>query len=88
MEKNIKILGYISLGLGIVSALLCLFPFGVFLALLSGFFGMIVSAIYVFLDTKHEINTKKMTIGIWGMILSSIPVVLMMAVIVLSKINS
>lgn len=87
MEKNIKTLGYVSLALGIVSALLCLFPFGIFLALLSGFFGMIVSSIYVYYDTKFQINTKKITIGIWGMLLSSIPILLLLTVIILSKIR-
>lgn len=87
MEQRIKILGYASLLLGIISALLCVVPFGVFFALITGFFGMIVSSIYIYLDTKHEINNKKFTIGIWGMVLSSLPVLLLLAIIILSKIN-
>lgn len=87
VEQRIKILGYASLLLGIISALLCVVPFGVFFALITGFFGMIVSSIYIYLDTKHEINNKKFTIGIWGMVLSSLPVLLLLAIIILSKIN-
>lgn len=88
MEKRLRILGYISIGLGVISALLCMVPLGVFFAVLTGFFGMIFSSIYVFIDTKNEINKKRFTPGILGMILSSIPIILMMAVIVMSKINS
>jgi len=87
MEQRLKILGYISVGLGVLSALLCIIPLGIFFAILSGFFGLIFSSIYIFIDTRNQINTKKFTAGVLGMILSSIPVVLMLIVIILAKIN-
>jgi hypothetical protein len=89
MEKRLKILGFVSISLGILAALLCItpIPFAVIFAVLSGFFGLVFSSIYIFIDTKNEINTKKFTPGIIGMILSSIPILFMLAIIILSKIN-
>jgi nicotinamide riboside transporter PnuC len=89
LDKKLKIIGNTSITLGIIAALLCITPisFGVFFAILAGFFGMIMSSIYIFIDTKHEFNTKKLTPGIIGMMLSSIPIVFMLVIIILSKIN-
>jgi hypothetical protein len=89
MEKRLKILGYVSISLGILAAVLCItpMPFAVLFAVLSGFFGLLCSSIYIFIDTRNEINTKKFTPGIIGMILSSIPIFFMLAIIILSKIN-
>lgn len=87
MEKRLKILGYISVGLGILSALFCINPYWIFFGIISGFFGLIVSTIYVFMDTRNEINKKKLTPGIIGMILSSIPILVMLMFIVMDKIN-
>lgn len=89
MEKKIKLIGIFSMALGGIAALLCVIPtpFGVFFAVLTGFLGTICSSIYIFIDTRHEINTKKITPGIIGLILSSIPILLILTVIVLSKIN-
>lgn len=87
MEQKLKILGIISLSLGIISALLCIIPLGIFFAILSGFFGLIFSSIYIFIDTRNQINTKRFTAGVLGMILSSIPILLMLTVIILAKIN-
>ena len=90
MEKKLKIIGYISLFFGAAAALLCItpIPFAVFFAMLAGFLGLIVSSIYIFIDTRNEVNTKKITPGVIGMMLSSVPVVFMLVIIVLSKINS
>jgi len=89
MENKIKIIGVCSIVLGSIAALLCIIPIssGVFFAVLTGFLGTICSSIYIFIDTRNEINTKKITPGVIGLILSSIPIVLILAVIVLSKIN-
>jgi len=89
MEKKLKILGYASIILGTAAALLCVIPvpFAVMFAVLSGFFGLIFSSIYIFIDTRNEVNTKKFTPGIIGMILSSIPILFMLAIIIMSKIN-
>jgi hypothetical protein len=78
LEKRLKIIGYIAVTLGLVSAVLCYFPFGMFFGIFTGFLGMIVSSVYIFIDTKNEINTHRFTAGIFGMILSSLPVLFMM----------
>ena len=88
MEKQIKILGYASLALGIISAIIWMLPYGMLLALPMGFFGMIISTIYVYVDMKHQINTRKFTPGIWGIILSSIPILVVLVLIIMSRINS
>lgn len=94
MQNRLKILGYFSITFGLIAALLSILPFfinlpfGIFIAIFSGFIGLIISTIYIFIDTKHEINTSKFTVGVMGMILSSTPILIMISIIVLSKINS
>ncbi|MBA3705458.1 MAG: hypothetical protein H0W84_06030 [Bacteroidetes bacterium] len=89
MEKKLKIIGIISLVLGSIAALFCIIhiPFSVFYAILSGFLGTIGSTLYIFLDTRYEINTKKITPGIIALILSSIPILLVLAVVIKNQIN-
>jgi hypothetical protein len=78
IQKKLKLIGFLSLTLGALAALFCLFPGGIILAMPFGFFGMIASSIYIFIDTRDEINTSKITPGIISMILSSIPVLLIL----------
>jgi energy-converting hydrogenase Eha subunit C len=78
MQKKIKLLGIISIIIGSISALLCLSPRTLILALPVGFIGMICSCVYVFIDTRDGINSKKITLGVIGVILSSIPVLLIL----------
>lgn len=85
MEKRIKILGIIALSLGIISALLCVLPYGLFLSLPSGFLGMLTSTTYVYFDTKYGISKKKLSLGVIGILLSSIPIILVLAIIIMSK---
>ncbi|HEX8514598.1 MAG TPA: hypothetical protein VF868_00260 [Bacteroidia bacterium] len=89
MEKKLNIIGYICVGFGILAALLCVIPvaFGVFYAVFAGFLGMVSSSVYVFIDTKHEISKKRLTPGVYGMILSSIPILFMLAIVVIAKLN-
>ncbi|MDF2438062.1 MAG: hypothetical protein K0Q95_2438 [Bacteroidota bacterium] len=89
LERRLKILGYVCIGFGLLAALLCITPikFAVFYAILAGFIGMVTSSIYVFIDTRNEINKKKFTPGVIGMILSSIPILFMLAIIVMTKMN-
>ena len=84
-STKLKYIGYASVTLGIIAALLC--PIAIFFGIIAGFFGMIVSTIYIFIDTKNEINTKKLTPGVIGMLLSSVPVLFMLTLIIISKIN-
>lgn len=83
-KKKLKLLGILSLILGALAALLCLFPGGLIIALPIGFLGMIASGIYVFMDTRDEINTAKITPGIIGMLLSSAPVLLILTFIIIN----
>jgi len=85
MNKNLQILGVAAVCLGFLSAVLCFLPYGLFLSLPTGFLGMISSTIYVYYDTKHQINTKKITPGIIGIILSSIPIISILIIIFMSK---
>jgi len=79
MEKNLKVIGIVSLVLGSITAVCCIFS--LVLALPIGFLGMICSAIYVYIDTKNEINTSNITPGIIGLLLSSSPVLLILILI-------
>jgi hypothetical protein len=85
MQQQIKGLGIIAIVLGSAAALLCLFPKQLIIALPIGFMGMICSGVYVFIDTRNEINKKKITPGIIGMLLSSMPVLLILIFIILSR---
>lgn len=85
MQQRLRIIGYISITLGVLAALLC--PFAIFYGIIAGFFGMIVSTIYIFIDTRNEINTKRFTAGILGMLLSSVPILFMLAIIIITKLN-
>ncbi len=85
MQKQIKILGIASLALGVLSAIIWMLPYGLMLALPIGFLGMVISTIYVYLDTKYELNKKKITPGIIGIILSSIPIIVILIIIILSR---
>ena len=87
MQKQIKILGIASLALGVLSAIIWMLPYGLMLALPIGFLGMVISTIYVYLDTKYELNKKKITPGIIGIILSSIPIIVILIIIILSRIK-
>jgi hypothetical protein len=89
MKKKLKVIGICSLVLGGIAALLCVIgiPFAVFFAVLTGFLGTICSTIYIFIDTRYEINTKKITPGIVGLILSSIPILLILIAIVRSQLK-
>lgn len=86
-EKKIKILGTLSIILGVGAAVLCLFPKGIIIALPLGFLGMISSSIYIFVDTKEQVNSKKITPGIISMVLSSIPVLLILAFTIINNIK-
>lgn len=85
MQNKIKILGVVAVSLGALSALLCIVPYGLFLSLPAGFLGMLTSTAYVYYDTKYQISTKKLTPGLIGIVLSSIPIIIVLAIIIMSK---
>ena len=86
MEQKIKILGIVSIIVGILSATLIFFGIkGLFLSLPIGFLGMVCSCVYIFLDSKYSINKNKFTLGVLGVILNSIPILLIMVLIIVNK---
>lgn len=86
MQQRIKILGIASIGIGIISSALILFGIkGLFLSLPVGFIGMVCSCTYIFFDTKYSINKAKFTLGVLGVILNSIPIVLVMILVFVNK---
>lgn len=89
IQQKIKLLGYVSIGIGSIAALLCIYPSvrSLFMALPVGFIGMVCSSIYVFVDMRHELNTKKITPGIIGLLLSSTPVLLILSIIIINYFN-
>ena len=78
MIRTLKVLGVVSVGFGTIATLLCFFPLGIFFAILSGFFGMLFSTAYIFIDFRYQISTKKITPGLIGIALSSVPILLIM----------
>ena len=86
MEKKLKLIGRLSVAMGIITALLCISPIAgaPIFALPVGFIGMISSCIYIFIDTQNEINSKKITLGIIGLLLSSTPVLLIITFIIIN----
>ncbi|MBK7182852.1 MAG: hypothetical protein IPH89_07890 [Bacteroidetes bacterium] len=87
MKKTVQILGIVSLILGILAAVVSFLPYGLMIGIMIGFVGMIISTIYIFLDMKHEVNTKKITPGLIGMFLSSVPVLIILGITIYNKMN-
>ena len=88
-EKKLKLLGIISLIIGVLTALVSIYPSprSLFIALPLGFIGMLCSGAYVYIDTTHDINTKKITPGIIGIVLSSTPVLIILIFTIYNFIN-
>ena len=88
MIKTLKIFGIFSILLGGIAALLCMIPLGIkglFFALIAGFFGMICSTAYIFIDSRYQLSTKKITPGVIGILLSSVPIVLIIVFKIIHK---
>lgn len=89
LHKRLKVLGIVSIITGSIAALLCISTIGGFIyAIPMGFIGMVCSGAYVFIDTRNEINTKKITPGIIGMILSSMPVLFILIFMIIRHFNT
>lgn len=88
-EKKIKLLGIISLIIGVLVALISIYPTSrsLFIALPLGFIGMLCSSAYIYIDTTHSINSKKITPGIIGIVLNSIPVLIILVFIIYNFLN-
>jgi FtsH-binding integral membrane protein len=86
VTKKIKLLGLVSIIIGLMAALLCFYPSpqAFKFALPFGFIGMICSSIYIFIDTQNQINKNKITAGIIGLLLSSTPVLVILFFIIVN----
>lgn len=76
--KLFRISGYLSLFFGTLAVLFTLQPQFLILALPIAVLGYVSSITYIFLKTRHEIKTGFFNQGIAGMLLSSVPVVVVM----------
>jgi hypothetical protein len=84
VQKVLKVLGILSLVFGGIAALLCIAPLGIkgmFFAVIIGFFGMMSSTAYIFIDFRYQLSEQKLSPGVIGILLSSLPVV----IIIVSK---
>ena len=89
LQKKIKVLGIISLIIGSITAIFCVTTVqGLFYAIPLGFIGMVCSGAYIFIDTRNEINKNKITPGVIAMLLSSTPVLIMLAMMIISRFKS
>jgi hypothetical protein len=80
-----KFSGYMSVVLGLLSAL-CLFsPASLFFSLLFAIIGFIFSTINIYLNAKYEITKSNLSIGYIGLILSSVPVIFLLYLIITHK---
>jgi len=89
LEKKIKLLGISSLIIGTLTALISIYPSpgSLLIALPLGFIGMLCSSAYVYIDTTHSINSKKITPGIIGIVLNSAPVLIILIFIIYNFLN-
>ena len=76
-----KILGYLSILIGIFAALSIYRIQFAFYGIALGIVGFIVSGINIFLNTKYYYEEEKYPKGYLGMVLSSLPVLFMLFVI-------
>lgn len=78
MNRTLKVLGILSVLFGTCAALICLYPKGIFFALLAGFAGMICSTAYIYIIFRYPDSNQKFSPGIIGILLSSVPVLIIL----------
>jgi len=76
-----KILGYLSIVIGVLAALSIYRIQFAFYGIALGIFGFIISGINIFLNAKYYSEEEKYPKGYIGMVLSSLPVLFMLFVI-------
>lgn len=76
-----KALGYLSIVIGVLSALSIYRIQFAFYGIVLGMLGFIVSGINIYLNTKYYYDEEKYPKGYLGMLLSSLPVLFMLFVI-------
>jgi hypothetical protein len=76
MNNKIKILGNVSIALGVLTCLLCIKT--LHFAMPVGFIGMLCSVLFIYLHEKQTEKTFSIRPGIIAMFLSSIPVLIVL----------
>ena len=76
--KLFNLSGYLALFFGTLAVLFTLQAQFLLIALLAAVLGYIFSVMYIFLKTRLEVKTGFFNQGIVGMILSSVPVILIL----------
>lgn len=79
MYSGVKALGIACITVGAITTLLSYFSLKYAMPL--SIVGILMSGVYVFIDTKNQIHKSAITPGILGMILSSIPVLFVLVII-------
>jgi len=91
MEKTTRIVGSLAIAIGLFSttltSLFLIKPLRlfVFAAILTGLAGFICSNIYIFLNLRYRVSEKRMTPGMWGILFSSAPIVLILVTKLMHK---
>jgi hypothetical protein len=86
MEKITRILGTCSIIIGVLAATTTLLflvkpiRFFLFAAMLSGLIGFLASNIYIFLNLRYKVSEKKVTPGTLGILLCSVPIIMILVV--------
>ncbi|MBL7894358.1 MAG: hypothetical protein JNK50_03620 [Bacteroidia bacterium] len=83
--KLYKIAGMLSIVFGVLGAVCLVNIRTVPAALLLAVTGFIFAGINIFIDAKYEIHDRKFPLGYIGMILSSLPVLFLLAFIFLRR---
>lgn len=83
--KLYKIAGKLSIIFGVIGAVCLVNIRTVPVALLLAITGFVFAGVNIFLDAKYEIHDRKIPLGFIGMILSSIPVLFLLAFIFIRR---
>lgn len=76
MSSTIRILGYLSLFFGGIASTFTFIKFYWPLpCVIAGFLGFLFSSLYVLLNSRYQVNKSKLTPGLAGLVLSSVPII-------------
>jgi len=87
MTKTVNILGIISIIIGLAAAILCIIPYGIFYAIPTGFAGFVCTTVYIGLNMRHQVNTKKLNPGIIALLLNSVPLIYILIGVIITKMH-
>ncbi len=85
MRNYYKITSFLSIGLGALASILCVFPAYLKFALMLSILGFIASTFNIFINTRYYFSKSAVSPGFYGTILSSLPILLMLYFIFIAK---